>query len=66
MLYYHPTGRDLSEKTISLDGVYDGSILGLDVHNLYGTMQVRATHNWFEQNQHRTMIISRSSYSGMG
>jgi len=33
---------------------------------LFGTLEVRATHNWFVENDMRSMIISRSSFAGLG
>lgn len=41
-------------------------VLEIDAHSLYGTMQTRASHLWFEKNNKRTMIIERSSFSGLG
>jgi alpha-glucosidase (family GH31 glycosyl hydrolase) len=29
-------------------------------------MQVKATHEWFKNNQRRTAIIERSAYAGLG
>jgi len=50
-----------------LDAVHADGTLELDAHSLYGTMEVHNTHNWFKDTQkERTMIISRSSYAGMG
>jgi alpha-glucosidase (family GH31 glycosyl hydrolase) len=66
-LPYIPSGRDLGGKSISLDAVHADGTLELDAHSLYGTMEVHNTHNWFKDTQkERTMIISRSSYAGMG
>lgn len=66
-LPYIPSGRDLESKAISLDAVHADGTLELDAHSLYGTMEVHNTHNWFKNTQkERTMIISRSSYAGMG
>lgn len=38
----------------------------LEAHSLYGTMEAKATHDWFKIKGKRTMIIERSSYAGMG
>lgn len=38
----------------------------LDAHSLFGTLQVAASDAFFKANNNRTMIISRSSYAGMG
>lgn len=67
MLPYIPTARDLEAKSLSLDGVHADGTLELDAHSLFGTMEVKATHEWFTQKQNmRTMIIERSAYAGMG
>jgi alpha-glucosidase (family GH31 glycosyl hydrolase) len=50
-----------------LDAVHADGTIELDAHSLYGTMEVHNTHNWFKDTQkERTMIISRSSFAGMG
>jgi len=63
---YTPSGRDLEEKSITLDGKHAGDITELDVHSLFGTMEVKATHDWFIAQGKRPMIIERSAYAGMG
>jgi alpha-glucosidase len=65
-LPYVPTGRDLEEKSISLDAIHEGGVTELDAHSLFGTMESKATHEWFASNNKRTMIIERSSFAGMG
>lgn len=65
-LPYIPTGRDLEEKSIALDAVHEGGFTELDAHSLYGTAEVAATHQWFQENDKRTMIIERSAYAGLG
>lgn len=72
-LSYVPTQRNLEEKSISLDGVHaDNEEMGtkdvteLEAHSLYGTMQAQATHNWFQAQGKRTMVVEKSSYAGMG
>jgi len=39
-LPYVPTGRDLEEKSITLDAVHADGTLELDAHSLFGTMEV--------------------------
>lgn len=71
LLPYTPTGRDLETRSISLDAIHNDTLVRkqvteLDAHSLFGTMQTQATHGWFEKNNRRSMIISRSSFSGHG
>lgn len=47
-LPYLPSGRNLESKSIQLDAIHKGGILELDAHSLFGTMQSRAAHLWFE------------------
>lgn len=47
-LFLQPTGRNLEFKSIALDAVHEGNITELDAHSLFGTLQQRATHKWFE------------------
>ena len=37
-LPYMPTGRSLEHASLPLDGVHEGGMKELDVHNLFGTM----------------------------
>ena len=66
-LRYTPTGESLETKAISLDVVhYDPNYTQLDAHSLFGAQQVAASNQWFTKNNRRTMVISRSSFAGMG
>ena len=65
-LPYVPTGRDLEMKSMTLDAIHQGGILELDVHSLFGTMEVQSAHEYFVSKNKRTMIIERSSFAGMG
>lgn len=65
-LPYTPTGRSLERQSIPLDAYHYGDIIELDAHSLFGTMQVKATHDWFIENKKRAFIIERSSYAGIG
>ena len=38
----------------------------LDAHSTFGALQVRSSSLWFQANKKRPMIISRSSFAGMG
>jgi alpha-glucosidase (family GH31 glycosyl hydrolase) len=63
---YVPTGRDLNEKSIDIDAYHANNFTEFDMHSLFGTMEVKATHEWFQQQGRRTMIIERSAFAGMG
>jgi len=66
-LKYIPTGRNLEQNTISLDGVHSDGTTELDVHNLYGAQQAEATSSYFKNVlKKRPMIISRSNFAGQG
>jgi alpha-glucosidase len=65
-LPYTPTGRNLESQSIPLDAMHANGYSELDTHSLYGTMQVKATHEWFKKQNKRTFIIERSSYAGIG
>jgi alpha-glucosidase (family GH31 glycosyl hydrolase) len=47
-LPYVPSGRDLEEKSLALDGLHYGNVTELDAHSLFGSMEVMTTHEWFE------------------
>jgi hypothetical protein len=44
-----PTERNLEIKSLPLDAVHgdDGKIFELDAHSLWGTMEAKATSDWF-------------------
>jgi alpha-glucosidase (family GH31 glycosyl hydrolase) len=65
-LPYTPTGRDLNAKSIDIDAMHANNYTELDTHSLFGTMEVKATHEWFKNNTKRTMIIERSAFAGLG
>lgn len=69
-LPYVPSGRNLEEKSMNMDAVHvlaDGShVTELDAHSTFSTLQTKATSDWFNANDMRTMIIARSSFAGQG
>lgn len=71
-LPYTPTGRNLETKSIPLDAFHnttfstDLDVTELEAHSLFGTMQTKASHEWFQAKERRTMIIERSSFAGLG
>ena len=38
----------------------------MDAHSLFGTMETKATHEWFNNGKMRTFIIQRSAFAGLG
>ena len=45
----------------------DGStVTELDAHSTFSMLQMRATDEWFKEQQQRTMIITRSAFPGQG
>ncbi len=47
-LPYQPTGRELDTKSMSLDSYHKGNdAIELDMHSLFGTLEVTATSEWF-------------------
>jgi alpha-glucosidase (family GH31 glycosyl hydrolase) len=66
MLPYIPTGRNLETKSIALDARHANGYTELDVHSMFGTTEVKSTHEWFQAQKQRTMIIERSAYAGTG
>ena len=65
-LRYIPGGRDLNVQSIDIDAAHENGFTELDMHSLFGTMEVRATHGWFQKQNNRTMIIERSAFAGLG
>lgn len=49
-----------------LDSYHYGEVKEIEAHSLFGIMQVKATHEWFNKQNKRTFIIERSSYPGIG
>lgn len=45
---YIPGGRDLNVQSIDVDATHSNGFTELDMHSLFGTMEVRATHEWFQ------------------
>jgi alpha-glucosidase (family GH31 glycosyl hydrolase) len=46
-LPYIPTGSNFEAKTLSLDATHKNGVKELDAHSLYGSMETKATHEWF-------------------
>ena len=47
-----PTDRNLEIKSIPVSSVHgdEGKIFELDTHSLWGTMEAKATSDWFVNN----------------
>jgi len=65
-LKYIPGGRNLESQTLSLDAVHANGYSEIDTHSLFGAMEVRATYQWYINNNTRPFIMTRSSFSGTG
>ena len=63
---YVPLGREFDKKSLSLDAYHANGYREIDTHSLFGTMEAIATNGWFIKNNKRPMIISRSTFSGVG
>ena len=69
-LSYTPGARNLNTKSIALEAVHvddDGNqITEFDAHSLFAYLQTRETKKFFDDNNERTFIISRSNFVGSG
>ena len=69
-LPYTPTGCSLEIKSINVDAVHilpdSITVTELDANSTFSTLQTKATHEWFQQNGKRTMIIARSAFAKLG
>ena len=65
-LFYWPGGRDLERNTISIDAMHAEDISELDAHSLFGIMQSYHTHNFFNSQNMRSFVMSRSTFTGSG
>ena len=69
---FKPGDLDLNYKTLSMDAYFyddqgNDTFLMYNIHNLYGTLETIATHNYFKSKDNkRQLIISRDSFVGHG
>lgn len=69
---YTPGEENLNYKTLSMDGYHydidhNNTFLMYNVHNIYGTLETIATHNYLKsKDDKRQLIISRDSFVGHG
>eukprot|EP00128_Syssomonas_multiformis_P009239 Colp12_sorted_trinity150504_noHs@21457 len=56
----------LNTKALPTDALHYGGVLEYDVHNLFGTMEARATYLALSKEGKRPFIISRSTFPGSG
>lgn len=67
-----PGEVDLITKTLSMDAYFhdennEGTYVMYNIHNLYGTLETMATHDYLaSKNSNRPLIISRDSFVGHG
>lgn len=52
--------------SLPLDAVHADGTTQLDAHSLFAAMQTTATDAWFEAQDKRTFILSRSGFAGSG
>ncbi|KAK7031219.1 hypothetical protein VNI00_013635 [Paramarasmius palmivorus] len=64
----HNANGPLSIKTLATNATHAGGILDIDVHNMYGMMEEKATHLALQQLQpgNRPFLISRSTFPSAG
>jgi alpha-glucosidase (family GH31 glycosyl hydrolase) len=65
-LPYTPGGQQLKTMTISMDGKHHGGILEFDVHDLFGTLESKATFAYLKKKSPLPFILTRSSTFGAG
>ena len=51
LLPYTPSGEDLELHTATLDASHANGFMQLDTHSYTGTLEVKATHEWFRDVQ---------------
>jgi alpha-glucosidase (family GH31 glycosyl hydrolase) len=73
-LPFNATGDiPLLNYSLSLDGQHVGTTedekaqnIEYNMHSLFGTMEARATYKWWDQNDRRQFVLSRSTFAGAG
>lgn len=69
---FTPGNHDLFYKTLSMDAYHydadeNGTFVMYNIHNLYGTLETKATSNYLKsKDSKRQLIISRDSFVGHG
>jgi len=65
-LTYTPGVNKLEDKSMSLDAKHSDGQLELNHHSLFGFLQGIPSYQYFEENNKRAFIISRSTFVGQG
>jgi len=59
-LIYSPTDRSLNTRAMSVDVLHSNGFHEFDAHNLFGTLETKATFDYFQSVGERAFIIGRS------
>jgi len=65
-LPYTPGQRSLNERSLLTSAKHKNGVRELDAHSLYASMEVQATKDWFDDQDKRSFILSRSGFAGIG
>lgn len=65
-LPYTPGAQPLKTMTISMDGAHSGGIIEFDVHDLFGTLESKATYLYLKKKSPLPFILTRSNAFGAG
>jgi alpha-glucosidase (family GH31 glycosyl hydrolase) len=65
-LPYYPGGNYLAQMSLPPEASHHGSLLEFNVHNFYGFLQSKTTHENLIRKSNLTFILSRSTAPGSG
>jgi alpha-glucosidase (family GH31 glycosyl hydrolase) len=70
LIPYTPTGGDLHSKTVRMDSKHysktSNPVYEYNVHNFFGFMESKATHDFLKKQDDLTFVLSRSTAPGSG